>query len=93
MDDLAEIDRKLDAILERLASPPQRWLTVRSAAVYSDLSEDSIRRLIESDKLSVYRPVRGRMLIDRLELDQVILGSTTRPRKGRGMTRQPHSQN
>lgn len=81
----AAINDKLDAILERLGSPPQRWLTVRSAAAYSDLSEDSIRRLIESGKLAAHRPVRGRVLVDRLELDNVILGSTGRSRNGRGM--------
>ena len=81
----AEISRKLDAILDRLASPPQRFLTVRSAASYADLSEDSIRRLIESGRLSVYRPVKGRLLVDRLELDNLILASTGHPRNGRGM--------
>lgn len=78
---------KLDRLLERTAQP-QRFLSIRSAAAYSDLSTDSIRRLLERGDLTAHRPVKGRVLLDRLELDRVILGSTTRPVNGRGRRRQ-----
>jgi excisionase family DNA binding protein len=81
------ISAKLDELLKR-SGPPKRFLTVRSAAVYSDLSDDSIRRMFESGLLTAYRPVRGRVLVDRLQLDQVILSSTARPRRGCGLSRQ-----
>jgi len=79
------LDRKLDTLLARLA-PPQRFLGVDSAASYADLSPDSIRRMVERGDLTGLRPVRGRVLIDRLELDQVILAATNRPCNGRGMS-------
>ena len=67
-----------------IARAERRWLTVTSAAEYSDLSPESIRRLISAGKLTPRRPVKGRILIDRLELDSMIAGSTATLRKGRG---------
>jgi excisionase family DNA binding protein len=61
-----------------------RWLTIRAASEYTMLSQPSIRRLISAGKLTARRPVRGRILLDRLELDSVIAGATARPRTGRG---------
>src|SRR5262245_29210652 len=82
---LDRLERKLDELAERLAAPPQRWLTVARAALYADLSEESIRRLIASGKLTAHRPVKGRVLIDRNELDDLIRATANqRPRHGRG---------
>ena len=81
---LDSLERKLDLLLAQQA-PPQRFLTIQSAAVYSDLSPDSIRRLIERGDLTGLRPVRGRIVIDRLELDAAILAATDRPSNGRGI--------
>lgn len=67
-----------------IAKAMTRWLSVADAAVYSSLSEESIRRLMAANKLTAHRPVRGKIVIDRLELDAFILGSTAEPRKGRG---------
>ncbi len=78
------IARKLDAILEAVSTPPRRWLSVRSAAAYSDLSEESLRRLIDAGKLTGYRPLRGKLLIDRYELDALIARSTAAARGSRG---------
>jgi len=83
---LDSLHAKLDTLLARLG-PPQRFMGVQSAAAYSDLSTDSIRRLIERGDLTAHRPVRGRVLVDRLELDDVILAATDRPRSGRGIRR------
>ena len=47
-----------------------RWLSVRLAATYiGQVDESSVRRLISSGKLRAHRILRGRIAIDRLELD------------------------
>jgi hypothetical protein len=57
---LTDLHVKLDGLIARLDQPPQRFLSVKSAASYADLSEDSIRRLIERGDLVGRRPVEGR---------------------------------
>ena len=87
--DPAQIDAlhaKVDRLLERTAQP-QRFMSIRTAAAYADLSQDSVRRLLERGELTAYRPVKGKILVDRLELDGVILGSIRRPVTGRGIRR------
>ena len=84
MTDFAHITDRLDEILRRLDTPDRRWLGVASAATYCDLSSGSIRRLIASGKLTARRPVKGKVLVDRRELDGLILESTAMPRNGRG---------
>ena len=79
---------KLDKLLALQSAPPQRFLSVAHAATYADLSEDSIRRLIERGDLVGYRPVKGKVLVDRLELERLILGSTKQPATGRGIRRE-----
>ncbi len=79
------IHAKLDALARQSSALAQRFLSVKSAATYADLSEDSIRRLIERGDLTAHRPVKGRILIDREELDRLITGSTRRPVNGRGI--------
>ena len=66
---------------------PSPWLTVREAAEHSRLSQESIRRLLSGGQLTGYRPIRGRVLIARDELDNLIATATKSPRKGRGMHR------
>jgi hypothetical protein len=74
-----------DRLAERLgAGASQRYLSVAHAAVYCDLSEDSIRSLLSSGKLTALRPVPGRIVIDKRELDALLTSSTRRPRRGRG---------
>ncbi len=81
IDDLAAA--LTDRIAERLADLGRsRFLTVARAAEYTDLSQDSIRSMISSRKLTGLRPVPGRVLVDRRELDSVILSSTRSPRAG-----------
>jgi excisionase family DNA binding protein len=87
-DSIQAIVERLDLLVERSHAAPQaRYLSIKSAAGYTELSEDSIRRMLERGDLTALRPVRGKILIDRQELDAVILGSTTRPRMGRGIHR------
>lgn len=86
IDPLQAIAERLDLLVERSHAAPQaRYLSIKSAAGYTELSEDSIRRMLERGDLTALRPVKGKILIDRQELDAVILGSTTRPRVGRGV--------
>ena len=81
---LQTIVDRLDRLLSQSAVTP-RFFGVKTAASYAGLSEDSIRRMIERGDLAAYRPVRGKVLLDRHQLDAVILGSTRRPRRGRGI--------
>jgi hypothetical protein len=89
----------LENVVEQLAGkiavqlaerPVPRYLSVKQAAEYSSLSEDSIRGMIAGGKLKPLRPVPGRIVIDRLQLDAAIQSSTAQPRKGRG--RPPKAQ-
>lgn len=64
----------------------QRFFGVIGAAAYTDLSAKSIRRLLAAGKITGLRPIRGRVLIDRLQLDELILGADSNTRGGRGRT-------
>ena len=86
-EDLRRIEGKLDQLLDAAQAGPVRFLTIDAAERYSSLSERSIRRLISSGKLTAHRPVKGRVLVDRGQLDAVILSATSTPRKGRGIVR------
>jgi excisionase family DNA binding protein len=84
-DNLVVIGQRLDRLEDLLqqlvagSAEPRRWLSITGAAQYASLSEESIRRLIATGKLTPHYPRRGRILIDRLELDGHISGSTRRP--------------
>jgi excisionase family DNA binding protein len=80
-------DRIASAVAKRLRQEPaieQRYLSVEQAGRYAALSAESIRRMLASGVLTPLRPVRGRVLIDRRQLDGIILGATRRPTGGRG---------
>lgn len=64
---LATIEAKIDALLEQRTEikPTSRFITVSRAAEYADLSQESIRRLLASGRLTALRPVRGRVLVGR----------------------------
>lgn len=55
---------------------PARFFTVDGAAAFTGLSSRSI--------LTALRPVRGLVLVDRVELEQLISTSTGKLRKSRG---------
>ncbi len=71
----------LQQLITSAASP---WMSIDKAAAYCDVSRDSIEKAITSGKLTAHRLVKGRVLIDRRELDSVIRSSTATPRTGRG---------
>jgi excisionase family DNA binding protein len=45
------------------------WLSKHQAAAYMDLSLHSVRRLIEQGLVPIYKPVPGRTLLRRSDLD------------------------
>ena len=78
------------AVRELIASIDERkwarWLSVDGATEYTSLCDKSIRNLISAGKLTPSRAVRGRLLIDRNQLDALLLSECgKRPRKGRGI--------
>jgi hypothetical protein len=54
---------------------PPRFLSLAAAETYSSLSAETLRRLIRRGLLKAYKPSAGRVVIDRLQLDELILGS------------------
>jgi excisionase family DNA binding protein len=90
-----DLDNLADALADRLAErfaalAQRRYMSVADAAAYTALSTDAIRGLLAGNKLTAYRPVPGRVLIDRRELDALLASSTRRPRKGRGLYARPN---
>ncbi|OHB79745.1 MAG: hypothetical protein A2W31_04445 [Planctomycetes bacterium RBG_16_64_10] len=83
-DRLDRIEELLRGLIEQQQQQRPAWLTVAGAAGYSSLSPVSIRRLISSGTLTAHRPARGRVLVNRGELDAVIRGATSTVRRGRG---------
>ena len=87
---LARLSALLDLLQSEVAKAPlssKGFLNLQHAAEYCDLSEESLRRLCNSRKLTALRPVKGRILIDRKELDAYIRSCDQTPRTGRGRHR------
>jgi hypothetical protein len=72
---------QIEGLLRQLVAgaAASRWLTIAEGAEYARLSEESIRRLLASRKLTPHYPRPGRILIDKRELDGLIAGSIRRP--------------
>lgn len=85
-DRLESIQATLTTLAERIDQPPQRWLSIESAAKYCDLSTNSIRNLLAAGKLVPHRPIKGRILLDKFQIDATIGSATARPRTGRGLS-------
>jgi excisionase family DNA binding protein len=81
------IHQKLDLLIHETRQANQRFLGVADAAGLAGLSIESIRRLLAAGKLTALRPVRGKILIDRRELESMVLNSTATPKLGRGRAR------
>jgi hypothetical protein len=82
-------DGLADVVAERVVSclrslVLKRFLSVVEAAEFSGLSADSIRTLLAGGRLTGYRPVAGRVVVDREELLAFIRSSTKAPRRRRG---------
>jgi excisionase family DNA binding protein len=61
--------------LNAATSDEARFLTLQQAAAFSGLSEMSLRRLVAAGRLTVYRPLRRKALLDRRQLEALIRGS------------------
>jgi hypothetical protein len=85
--DLIAAVRELTARVDSQTWP--RWLSVEAAARYCSLSPKSIRNLVVSGRLTPSRVVRGRVLIDRLQIDAALSAECgARLRRGRGIRKQ-----
>jgi excisionase family DNA binding protein len=76
---------RLSELLERHEARWPRWLSVDLAAEYCSSSPSTIRRAIRSGRISAHRLCRGKILVDRLELDAVLTAATGYLRAGRGL--------
>lgn len=87
VDVINELAADVRALVERVESQTwPRWLSVSQAAVYASLGEKSIRNLISSNVIVPSRTVRGKLLIDRMQLDAALLAGCGRQlRSGRGI--------
>ena len=74
-------------LVDQVPLSAKGFFTLKHAAEYSGLSVESLRRLCESGKLTALRPVKGRIVVDRLELEAYIRSCTSTPRTGRGRHR------
>ncbi len=82
--DLAAAVRDLAARVDAQTWP--RWLSVAEASRYTSLSVRSIRNLISAGRVMPSRAVRGKVLIDRLQLDAALSAECgKRLRRGRGI--------
>src|SRR5688572_11139263 len=70
----AVIERLADGISSRLEQPVDQWMTVRRAAEYLTLSDNSIRALIKRDRIPFHRAPNGRVLLKRKEIDGWVRG-------------------
>ena len=89
-DILTRIVKLLDSLQSQSNKLPlssKGFLSIKHAAEYSDLSEKSLRRLCKSGKLTELRPVSGKIVIDRKELEAYIRSCNGTPRTGRGRHR------
>jgi excisionase family DNA binding protein len=64
---------------EQTEAPPGRWLSPAAAAAYASVSVRVIYRWLEDRRLTPYRPTPGRqrVVVDREELDRMILASAS----------------
>lgn len=88
--DIFALFNRLDAKLEKLLSPTdgqgeRSFMSLKTAAFYSDLSQKTLRRFIADGSLTAYRPAKGKVLLKRKELDALINKSTKQVRSGRGI--------
>ena len=81
------LNQKLDALADSSGNRERRYGSLKRAAAESDLSIPSLRRLIAAGKLKAYRPIAGKILVDRRELASLIAASTVTRRTGRGKKR------
>lgn len=80
METLAEILTKLEHLEKCINGMNSKWLSVREAAEYARISESKLRKLIASGGVPIHK-IDGKILLNRKELDFLILTGTSRPTK------------
>lgn len=83
--DIVEIKEIVAGLQAGMSLGPRRWLPVPVAAEYAGISERSLRGMFASGRLHPHRPIKGRTLVDRRELDSILESSTGTVRRGRGI--------
>ncbi len=83
-DALQTIEAKLDQLLSASTAPTPQFLSIDGAAAWCSLSPRSIRNLIAAGRLTPLRPCRGKILVDRQQLESVIRAADEKPRRSRG---------
>ena len=58
----------------RSADTASRWLNVKSAAEYLDITEHALRSLVKRNDIPVHRAPNGRLLFHAVELDEWVRG-------------------
>lgn len=85
---IVDVLDRLDALTARLDAGPTRYLSIAAASVYAGVSDDTIRRALSRGDLTALRPARGRVVVDKLEIDAWLRGTAgVTLRRGRGMWR------
>ncbi len=74
---LEKLDHKIDLLGKSLNS---KWLTVGESAIYCRISQSKMRKLIGAGKIPINR-IDGKILLNRRELDYLILTGSARPTK------------
>lgn len=86
---IAAIGDAVNRLLDRVDAAPAQWgrfLTLSDAERYCGVSTKTLRRMIAAGKLVALHPVKGRVVVDRLNLDSAILETAMkRFRTGRGV--------
>ena len=78
MSELAEVISRLDRI-ERKISSKSNWLNLTEAAEYARVSPATLRRWINTSKLTARRVNGGRLLIHHRDIDALLLLDTQKP--------------
>ena len=71
---LESIADKLDQLLERQATPA-RWLPIPADVAYSGVGRETLRKMLRDRRLTAYRPSPRRVVVDREQIDRVILAT------------------
>ena len=80
MEALTAILDKLDHLEKCLNNIYSKFLTVDEASIYCRISESKMRKLIRSGKMPIHK-IDGKILLNRRELDYLIMTGTSRPTK------------
>ena len=78
--DIQDIYTKLENIEQRMSRIYSKWMTVIEAAEYCRISESRARKLIAAGTIQIHR-IGGKILLNRRELDYLILFGTDTPTK------------